>query len=161
MKIRLGALIIPAVLITLGVALGKFGLKQVEQGLTSESWLEAEAKVEEFGFHKSSGSGSNRKGRGGNGTAPAVIFIKYTYEVGGETYEGDNAGYGAMTGGDMPRRPHKGAIITIKYNPDNIGESVWIAGVAKSAKIASICGLVLVLLGVFVLVISFRGKRGR
>ena len=160
MKIRLGALIIPAVLITLGVALGKYGLTQVEHGIASESWSDADAKVTKFGFKKSRRT-SGRRGKGGGGNAPPVVFIEYIYEVGGHEYVGSRAGYGAVTGGEFRKRPYKGKVIPIKYNPENVAESVWITGVIKSAKTASYCGLGLVLVGIFVLIIGLRGKRGR
>ena len=165
MKISIGSLVAGLFLLGVGIAIGKYGLTQISEGMASESWVEADAVVTDFGFHKRSRSGPAKKGRSGGGSAPATVFIEYSYEIRGQEYVGNKVGYGALTGGEIPKRVQKGETISIKYDPENVADSAWVTGIAKSAKIASLCGLALVIVGAYFFIKGFingfRAKRGR
>lgn len=131
------------------MALGKHGLNQLRLGMASKHWVDVNAIVQQFGFHQ----------EGPRSDASASTWIEYSYEVDGQTYRGDLVGFGVMTGADLPKIPDKGDVISIKYNPENIGESVWIAGTTGSATILSVIAAVLGLVSAGILIANLRGIR--
>lgn len=84
-------------------------------------------------------------------SAKPTTWINYNYNVGQQNYQGDRVGFGAMPASEIPKIPRRGEVISIKYNPENVFESVWVAGPAFSAKLSIIFSLVLVVTGVALL----------
>lgn len=130
-------LVFPTILLVVGSALLWHSAAQIQSGLASLDWLEADAVVTKSGFH----SGGPRS------SAPPAIEMEYEFQIGETLYLGTRVGFGPITESNNFARPKVGEKIQIRYEPDNPAQSVIVPGISKSTKMLAAIGVILTILG--------------
>ena len=174
MKIRAGieispttGIIIGSVLLLIGILIAGFKADAIMLGLRSSSWPQATALITEANYWTTTSQSSWHQGRGVSGSSITYHGdYRYTFSVGGRTYQGSNFDVAGHMHTGIKRRGEriqsiftKGAVVPVFHDPADPARCILKTGIAEDTQVAIVFSAFFA--GVGAIVLRYQIKRLR
>ena len=139
------------------------GYRTHAEAKQSLSWTETPAVVKAYTINSPRSvkrtPSSTRSGQPSRPASEATVEMLFSYEANGQTYESDRACFGPQVPKLLPPRPEVGETITIRYDPADPAEAVWVAGPTGRSRGLMIAGVATIALPLVIAAWLFARKR--